>query len=70
MLNKGEDILRKHVGRDAPLKFTTLFKADTRRWEVAVQFLRDDEPPIFLGTEPLDDFPSDMMIAQCVLVCP
>jgi hypothetical protein len=65
---EGEEKIRNLVGRLAPLKFTQMFRADTRRWEVATQFLPEGKPAILMSIESLDEFPSETLIAQLMLV--
>ncbi|MCK1741377.1 hypothetical protein IVA80_10995 [Bradyrhizobium sp. 139] len=64
----GELELRQHLPDDVPLKVTSLYDAGVGKWLVRVQFLREARPPLDLGTEPLGIFPSELMIAQAMLV--
>ncbi|WP_130214504.1 hypothetical protein [Bradyrhizobium genosp. SA-3] len=61
-------MLRSHLPPDTPLKLTRVFEAETRQWKVLVQFVRENGPPVLIGSEPLEDFPSELMIAQAMLV--
>ena len=65
----GEHRIRDAVGWEAPLKFAMEYSFNDMTWYVATKFLREGQPALFLGKEPLDGFPSEMLIAQCMLVC-
>jgi hypothetical protein len=45
-----------------------MYRSDAMRWFVKVQFMREGRPPIELGCEPIEHFPSETMIAQAMLV--
>ena len=63
-----EQKLRQHVGQLAPLKLITHYSVESNRWEVALKLLPEGKSPVMLGSEPLDEFPSELMIAQAMLV--
>ena len=60
--------LRQHLPPNTPVKLTRVFEAESREWKVMVQYLRDGQPAILIGSEPLEEFPSEVMIAQLMLV--
>lgn len=68
MLEAGENKLRTHLPKFAPLKFTMIFGHDTKRWEVLTQFVPEGGAPLLLSREDLESFPSDPLIAQAMLV--
>jgi hypothetical protein len=63
-----EKLLRSHLPPEAPLKLTQVYEAESRQWKVLVQFVRENGPPILIGSELLEEFPSELMIAQAMLV--
>jgi hypothetical protein len=67
-MDKGEMVLRTHCGKHAPLKLTLVFGHEKRRWEVLAQFFPEGHPPVLLGQEELDVFPSPELIATAMLV--
>lgn len=67
-LERGEMKLRTHLSPYAPIKLTLVFQHERRRWEVLTQFHREGEAVVLLGTEDLEEFPSNTLIAQAVLV--
>ena len=68
VMEKGEMKLRTHCGTHAPLKLTMIFAHEARRWEVLAQFFPEGHPPVLLGKEDLDVFPSPELIATAMLV--
>jgi hypothetical protein len=68
VLEKGEIILRAHLGAEAPLRLTMTYMHDRGRWEILTQFTPEGNAPIFLGCEDLSTFPSPTLIAQAMLL--
>lgn len=66
--DEGEAKLRTHLPANAPLKLTLVFGHERRRWEVLAQFFPENHPPLLLGQEDLEIFPSDELIATAMLV--
>jgi hypothetical protein len=67
-LSRGEMKLRSHCGSNAPLKLTLVFAHTVRKWQVHAQFHPEGHPIMLLGTEDLDVFPTDELIATAMLV--
>lgn len=68
-MTKGEMRLRAHCGANAPLKVTLVWAAlGMRRWEIRAEYHPEDHPPVLLGQEALDVFPTDELIATAMLV--
>jgi hypothetical protein len=63
-----EQVLREHLPPDTAIKSFLIYKSDEQRWEVCVQFMRETGGPVILGYDPLEEFPSELMIAQAMLV--
>lgn len=66
----GEEKLRSHLPKDAPLKLTCYWNAMPApgQWLVRTLLLLEGHEPLDLGIEPLDVFPSDELIATAILV--
>ena len=67
-LASGEAALRTHLPPNAPLKFSLGFLHLKQRWEVTTTFHPENHPPLLLGQEDLEVFPSDDLIATAMLL--
>lgn len=64
----GQAKLRTHLPADAALNSVLVFDAASEEWLVKVKIWPDAGGVIELGLEPLEEFPSELMIAQAMLV--
>ncbi len=63
----GEAKLRRHLPEDTAISVGLHFSHELDRWLVVVK-VHADSKSIELGREPLEEFPSELMIAQAMLV--
>lgn len=67
-LLQGETKLRTHLPDDVALTTHLVYRHETGQWCVIVKLYPERGSMLELGVEPLEEFPSDTMIAQAVLV--
>lgn len=66
---EGEEQLRARAGKsDLPLKCGLLWDDLSRQWLVVPKLYPDNAPMMELGREPVEGFPSDLLVAQIMLV--
>lgn len=63
----GEELLRS-LGKGAALRCTTLWDDCSRQWFVVTTLYPDSASPIKLGRELAEEFPSELLTAQIMLV--
>lgn len=63
----GEAALRTHLPEDTPISTGLHYSHYDNQWLVVVK-IHNDAKSVELGREPLDEFPSELMIAQAMLV--
>ena len=66
-LLSGEAALRTHLPEDAAVSAGLHYSHYDNEWLVVVK-IHTDARSIEVGREPLDEFPSELMIAQAMLV--
>lgn len=67
-LFKAEKELRSHLPPEAPIQLIQVWSHDSQQWMVIVKYTREAAPAVIIGSEPLEEFPSELMIAQAMLV--
>lgn len=67
MLLSGEAKLRRHLPDDVAISAGLHYAHELNRWLVVVK-VHADSKSVELGREPLEEFPSELMIAQAMLV--
>lgn len=67
-LFEGEKVLRSHLPPETPIQLVQVWSHESQQWVVVVKYRREAAPAIVIGSEPLEEFPSELMIAQAMLV--
>ena len=66
-LHHGETVLRQHLREDAAIRLSLVYDSMENSWIVRVTAFPDNHSPITIR-EPLEQFPSEFLIAQLMLV--